>query len=205
MSSGEYDAFMEVLDELEHPTQNDDLELPPHRWSFICESKEDRPPADPEMVEALRMPSGNIVRNLNIQISNREARKMGVDTDILVQNNFLAVHPFYKDEFDENKKQEFWLAKIDAIDQEHKMVDVHYYNAPTKNNASYEKGMVVYRVYQGPQATEDRIPLSRIIVQIKKPTKCKAVPVKYRRRVMDALAAAAAAAARAAKAAAEAE
>jgi hypothetical protein len=196
MSTEEYGAFMEVLAELENPA---------HRWSFRCESKEDRPPADPEMVEALRMPSRNIVRNVNIQNSNREARQMGVDNDILVEDNFLAVHPFYTDDYDETKKQEFWLAKVDSIDQEAKMVNVRYWYTSEKNNASYESGNVVYRLYQGPEATEDRIPLSRIIVQIKELTKHKAVRIKDRRRVVDTLAAAAAAAARAAAAAAEAE
>ena len=131
---------------------------------------------------------------------------MGVDTDILVAKNFLAVHPFYTDDYDDNKKQEFWLAKIDAIDQEHKMVDVHYYNTSTRKNASYKSGMVAYRVYQGPQTTEDRLPLSRIIVQLKELTTGMQVPINDRRRIMTALEAAAAAAARAAaEAAAEAE
>ena len=52
---------------------------------------------------------------------------------------------------------------------------------------------------------EDRIPLSRIIVQIKELTKGFQVPINNRRRVVAALTAAAATAARAAKAAAEAE
>jgi hypothetical protein len=63
-------------------------------FHFMCESKEDRPSANPEMVDALRMPSLNIVRNPNIANSNREAKKMGVDTNILVEKNFIAVHPF---------------------------------------------------------------------------------------------------------------
>jgi len=51
----------------------------------------------------------NIVRNLGIQNSNREARKMGVDKDILVKDNFLAIHPNYTDEFPEDDKNEFRL------------------------------------------------------------------------------------------------
>jgi hypothetical protein len=139
------------------------------------------------------MPSMNIVRNLGIQNASREARKMGVDKDIIVKHNFLAIHPNYTDEVPEDDKNEFWLAKIDLIDQEEKMVDVRYWYTSKKNNASYESGNCVYRLYQGGEAMEDRLPTSRIIVQIDKLTKKNAVHINDRRRVVAALAVIAAA------------
>ena len=92
------------------------------------------------------------------------------------------------------------------------MVNVRYWYAPKKNNASYDTGVCVYRVYQGGEAMEDRLPLSRIIIQINSLTKKNAVRKNDRRRVLAAFAviaaakeAAAAAAAVAAAAAAAAE
>jgi hypothetical protein len=198
MSASDYDAFMSVLDELANPTEQADLVLPEHRWSFMCESKEERPPVSNGMVDSLRMPSQHIVRNLNLQNANRADRRMGIDNDILVKGLFLAVHPNYTDDYDEEKKQEFWLAKIDNIHQEDKMVDIRYWHTVKKNNASYENCMVTYRVYMGKGAKEDRIPLSRIIIQIKELTAKRAVHINDRRRIVAAFAAAEAEAAAAA-------
>jgi len=73
------------------------------------------------------------------------------------------------------------------------MVNVRYWYAPKKNNASYDTGNCIYRLYQSKEATEDRLPLSRIIVQIDQLTKKNAVRINDRRRVMAALAVIAAA------------
>jgi hypothetical protein len=202
MSASDYAAFMSVLDELANPTDQDDLVLPEHRWSFMCESKEDRPSANPEMVDSLRMPSRHVVRNLNLQNANRLDRRMGIDNDILAKGLFLAVHPNYTADYDEEKKQEFWLAKIDNIHQEEKMVDIRYWHTAKKNNASYDKCMVTYRVYMGKGARTDLIPLSRIIIQIKELTGKMAVHINDRRRILAAFVAAEAEAAVAAAAAA---
>jgi hypothetical protein len=126
---------------------------------------------------------------------------MGIDNDILVKGLFLAVHPNYTDDYDEEKKQEFWLAKIDKIHQEEKRVDITYWNTGTTNNASYRKGQTVaYRVYTGPGVQQEGIPLSRIIIQIKELTPKNAVPINDRRRILSAFAAAEAEAAAAAAA-----
>jgi hypothetical protein len=202
MSASDYAAFMSVLDELANPTDQDDLVLPEHRWSFMCESKEDRPSANLEMVDSLRMPSRHVVRNLNLQNANRLDRRMGIDNDILAKGLFLAVHPNYTADYDEEKKQEFWLAKIDNIHQEEKMVEIRYWHTAKKNNASYEKCMVTYRVYMGKGARTDLIPLSRIIIQIKELTGKMAVHINDRRRILAAFVAAEAEAAVAAAAAA---
>ena len=199
MSASDYEAFMSVLDELANPTEQADLVLPEHRWSFMCESKEERPPVSNGMVDSLRMPSRHVVRNLNLQNANRVDRRMGIDNDILAKGLFLAVHPNYTADYDEEKKQEFWLAKIDKIHQEEKRVDITYWNTGTTNNASYRKGQTVaYRVYTGPGVQQEGIPLSRIIIQIKELTAKKAVHINDRRRILAAFAAAEAEAAAAA-------
>ena len=78
------------------------------------------------------------------------------------------------------------------------MVDIRYWHTAKKNNASYASGNCVYRLYQGPETEEDRIPLSRIIIQIKELTAKKAVHINDRRRILAAFAAAEAEAAAAA-------